>query len=1154
MGAISAREAADARARAAARMAPGGAQGRNFNPNAYTGNIAAQGNNIMMMAFAGQNPAMLAIQQGTQLSQVLNDVQRQGGGLFKTLSAGFRSMVNPTSLLTLAFVGLGAAGIQALMALRGESESFDDALEKLTSSAGSYKSAITLARATTAELRAEFGQAGIAARDLAQAMADIERRAAERAARSVVKKFGDDQGLWLPDLAWRDSNPGASNDAERFDNQRAHDRGRLVRLFEVDRATPEVDAALDAMTRLQSANGLDAQIAAAEELLNLFTELSERSGEISEKEDGVLGPLTTALAEFRRLKAQDDNFAGEGQIEQLITAQGQRIALADQALRTGEDSAEVRALELRQAREAIGLELERAGIEKTSALGLIALSRGEYEVRQKHQAADKARQDAFDQYIRSQDDQIAGLEREGQLLGASTAERIRANALAEAEIEIRDRGREKALSAEDQALIRARARARAEAEIANERERALRAIRQEALADQFDTRIALTRDPVSQAQIEFQREYQARMAQGADMAVAYASAMRAYNGTVADAVTGGRVQIATIMDEMAAREAVSRQVAAGLIPAGEADALMRQELELRPLIAAAARAEGEEKRQLTEVVQGLRLAYALQAEARRQQQAADYLRSQGETLRNLQLELALLGQSEATRGRVLAMAEAERQIRAAGIDSQGALAGQMRENARMIEAQTRALQAQAKAWGDIRSAAESAIDGTVDALLKGDIPGALSGIVTEITGIFADLAIKNPLKNAILGTDYATMDSLGGWRGILGRLLGNDPVNEGALIDQGSRPVQSMMITAGSVTIQAGGIDLGGMAANLVGAPGTGSLSGSAAVQKQIWDFFIGKGLAPHQVAGILGNVQAESSFNPLAQGDNGTSFGLFQHHNSRATGLLNYVGGLGNLTNVQAQLEYVWQELLTTEQAALERLKATGTPAEAAEAWMRGFEKPSDAAIATSGPQRAAAAEAAMAQLGRGATNAAAGLDVLGQGAGTAGDGLTRLLQGLLTGGKEGLGGSLLSIGLKVLTKGLGSFAVGGPTGGSNPARVAGLVHEEEFVFDAAATKRIGVENLEAIRRGRLRGYATGGWVSPVPVMPMAAANAGAAPSASQPAMNVHLSYDLRGAAGNRQIEDLVARGIKESWKEIARCELPGQVRKIVSDPRRVG
>lgn len=55
--------------------------------------------------------------------------------------------------------------------------------------------------------------------------------------------------------------------------------------------------------------------------------------------------------------------------------------------------------------------------------------------------------------------------------------------------------------------------------------------------------------------------------------------------------------------------------------------------------------------------------------------------------------------------------------------------------------------------------------------------------------------------------------------------------------------------------------------------------------------------------------------------------------------------------------------------------------------------------------------------------------------------------------------------------------FAEGGYTGNGTKYQPAGIVHKGEYVFDAKATRRIGVRKLEALRSG-LKGYANGGLV----------------------------------------------------------------------------
>jgi len=101
------------------------------------------------------------------------------------------------------------------------------------------------------------------------------------------------------------------------------------------------------------------------------------------------------------------------------------------------------------------------------------------------------------------------------------------------------------------------------------------------------------------------------------------------------------------------------------------------------------------------------------------------------------------------------------------------------------------------------------------------------------------------------------------------------------------------------------------------------------------------------------------------------------------------------------------------------------------------------------------------------------------------------------LEGFTQGLGNAMSG-----LAKGIGSifsglfpgFATGGYTGPGGKYAPAGVVHRGEYVFDAEATRRIGVRNLEAIRRAR--GFATGGYVDGV-YLPRLPAPLGAAGTA---------------------------------------------------------
>ncbi len=90
-----------------------------------------------------------------------------------------------------------------------------------------------------------------------------------------------------------------------------------------------------------------------------------------------------------------------------------------------------------------------------------------------------------------------------------------------------------------------------------------------------------------------------------------------------------------------------------------------------------------------------------------------------------------------------------------------------------------------------RSAGENAIDGVVDALSEGDIEGALKSVASELTKGALDLGIKNPLKNALLGTNYGTINDL----------MANPTAGIASLFGDG---LNSMAVTAGTVIVNGG--------------------------------------------------------------------------------------------------------------------------------------------------------------------------------------------------------------------------------------------------------------------------------------------------------------------------------------------------------------
>ena len=86
--------------------------------------------------------------------------------------------------------------------------------------------------------------------------------------------------------------------------------------------------------------------------------------------------------------------------------------------------------------------------------------------------------------------------------------------------------------------------------------------------------------------------------------------------------------------------------------------------------------------------------------------------------------------------------------------------------------------------------------------------------------------------------------------------------------------------------------------------------SGIEGVPGQIYDYLLRKGVPPVGAAAILGNIQAESSFNSSSVNSSGYS-GLCQWGDERLSNLRSLASARGkDWTDVEIQLDFLWQEL----------------------------------------------------------------------------------------------------------------------------------------------------------------------------------------------------------------------------------------------------
>ena len=92
-----------------------------------TGNLAAQFNDIGVQLAGGQSPFLIALQQGTQISQVLGPAGAKGAA--SALGGAFLSLLNPISLATIAAITLGGTVIQYFSSLISEGEKSEETLK-----------------------------------------------------------------------------------------------------------------------------------------------------------------------------------------------------------------------------------------------------------------------------------------------------------------------------------------------------------------------------------------------------------------------------------------------------------------------------------------------------------------------------------------------------------------------------------------------------------------------------------------------------------------------------------------------------------------------------------------------------------------------------------------------------------------------------------------------------------------------------------------------------------------------------------------------------------------------------------------------------------------------------------------------------------------
>ena len=194
----------------------------------------------------------------------------------------------------------------------------------------------------------------------------------------------------------------------------------------------------------------------------------------------------------------------------------------------------------------------------------------------------------------------------------------------------------------------------------------------------------------------------------------------------------------------------------------------------------------------------------------------------------------------------------------------------------------------------------------------------------------------------------------------------NNNNSNGSNTKQKSKSFMSAFANVASILSSAvsGGADDSKSSNNNTNSGGSNAINGDKKQNaKQIWDFLKGKGLTNVQIAAIMGNIEAESEYNPSAVNSQSGAKGICQWLGDRADKLDALAAQQNkNWSDLSVQLDYLWQEISTNKSDY--PLPSSSDVNQAVIEWEKTFERSEDT---NSYDRRRQSANAALSTFGQG-------------------------------------------------------------------------------------------------------------------------------------------------------------------------------------------
>lgn len=242
--------------------------------------------------------------------------------------------------------------------------------------------------------------------------------------------------------------------------------------------------------------------------------------------------------------------------------------------------------------------------------------------------------------------------------------------------------------------------------------------------------------------------------------------------------------------EAAARRRVNDAMAAGRLSSEQANQQMQVEQALRPLLVAQSLAEGDAKGTLGRVIDALRGAYSRLHGEQARAAALQTIEGQKNQVELLQKQIDLAGTSESQRAVIIAQLQAEQQLRQRGIDLASAEGQAILANAGSIERLNQELARSQGAMQSLQGMTDTTFNHFSTLIAEGKTDwkswadagrAALADIEKEILR----LAVLNPLKNMLFGTNLTTLNNVGG---LFGNLFQSFKFHDGGVVGVDGSP------------------------------------------------------------------------------------------------------------------------------------------------------------------------------------------------------------------------------------------------------------------------------------------------------------------------------------------------------------------------------